>query len=87
MSNNIPLIHFVEFDSLEDILKQPQIPNANFHKVAVQRKAQKYYDKLMANPLEIAKQTYEIEIIPYEDLWEFALDSLGHKLHIVKSKF
>lgn len=55
------------------------IPNSNFHKVAVIRKSTKLYDRLKKVPLEIAKQTHDIEIIPYEDIWELALNSLENK--------
>lgn len=58
-----------------------QIPNANFHKVAVERKTKKYYDSLKTVPLEVANQAYEVEVIPYEDLWEFILEFLGTKFH------
>ena len=56
-----------------------QIPKARFHKAGVIRKAQKYYDQLLATPLEVSGQTHEIEIIPYEDLWAFILESLETK--------
>jgi len=56
-----------------------QIPNAGFHKAGVIRKAQKYYDTLLATPLDVANQAAEIEIIPYEDLWAFILESLETK--------
>lgn len=53
-----------------------QIPGASFHREAVVRKAQKYIDQLSSMPLEVAYQTHEIEIIPYEQLWALALDTL-----------
>lgn len=56
-----------------------QLPEAGFHRAGVVRKAQKFLDKLKTVPLEIASQPFEIEIIPYEDLWQFALDSLENK--------
>ena len=56
-----------------------QLPNANFNKIAAQRKAKKYFDKLLEVPIEKAKQSSEIEIIPYEDLWEFTLELLNKK--------
>ena len=56
-----------------------QIPNASFHKAGVIRNAQKYYDTLLATPLDVAGQSHEIEISPYEDLWEFILESLETK--------
>lgn len=57
------------------------IPNANFHKAAVIRKAQTYREKLLNKPLDLAHQQYKLEIIPYEVLWEFALNSLNNKFH------
>lgn len=59
-----------------------QIPAGAFHREAVARKAQKHLEQLRSVPLEIANQAYEIEIIPYEDLWEMTLASL--QLQIVK---
>ena len=58
-----------------------QIPISSFHKAGVERRAQKFYDKLIEAPLEIAQQIHEIEIIPYEDLWQIALKSLDLKFH------
>lgn len=54
-----------------------QIPAASFHQEMVVKKAQKYIDMLHTQPLEVAYQTHEIEIIPYEHLWEMAMESLG----------
>lgn len=56
-----------------------QIPAASFHKEAVIRKAQKYIDQLATLPLDVAYQTHEIEIIPYEHLWEMALEVLQNQ--------
>ena len=53
-----------------------KIIEANFHPVAASRKASGLCKKLNTVPLDVAKQIYEIEIIPYEDLWELALESL-----------
>jgi len=58
-----------------------QIPLSSFHKVGVQRRAKKYAEKLVTVPLEISKQADEVEIIPYEDLWEMALCSLALQFH------
>ncbi len=58
-----------------------QIPQAAFHKEAVIRKTEKLYALLKRTPLEIANQTHEIEIIPYEDLWNIVLDSLERKFY------
>lgn len=48
------------------------IPEANFHPKAVQRKAAKYRKCLERTPLPISNQAFDLEIIPYEDLWEMA---------------
>lgn len=53
-----------------------KIIQADFHKIAAIRKAFNLRKKLDAAPLRVAKQVYETEIIPYEDLWELALESL-----------
>lgn len=53
-----------------------QLDKGDFHPVAVQRKAEPYYQKLLSVPLQKAKQDYDLEIIPYETLWSFILESL-----------
>ena len=53
-----------------------QLPKGDFHPIAVQRKAEPYYQKLLEVPLHKAKQDYDLEIIPYETLWAFMLESL-----------
>lgn len=58
-----------------------QIPSCNFHKAAVLRRSEKYYEQLKAIPLEVANQAHGIEIIPYEDLWELALASLEPRFY------
>lgn len=57
------------------------LPECSFHKTAVLRKAQKYWEKLQEVPLDVAKQSAEIEIIPYETLWGFVLEALDKKWH------
>jgi tetratricopeptide (TPR) repeat protein len=53
-----------------------QLDKGDFHPVAVQRKAEPYYKKLLEVPLHKAKQDYDLEIIPYETIWSFILESL-----------
>lgn len=55
-----------------------QIPAAAFHKEIVIKKAKKYIDMLQTQPLEVAYQTHEIEIVPYEHLWDLALETLDN---------
>ena len=43
-------------------------------------KAKKHIKQLLSVPIEKAKQSPELEVIPYETLWEFILESLDrHK--------
>lgn len=53
-----------------------QIPIYAFHRERVARHTQKLYDMLCAVPMEVANQTYEIEIIPYEALWQVTVSAL-----------
>lgn len=62
-----------------------QIPNANFHKNGVKRKTAQLLERLKAVPLNVANQTHEIEIIPYETLWQFVLESLENKFHKINA--
>lgn len=59
---------------------------AHFHKNGAIRKAQSYYEKLKAFPAELSAQTTEIEIVPYEYLWECILESLDNKFVKPKKK-
>jgi hypothetical protein len=53
-----------------------QIPANSFHRVAVERHTQKYNRMLESMPLDFARQAHDIEIIPYEQLWDMTLDLL-----------
>lgn len=57
------------------------LPASSFHKKAVLRKADKYWKKLQSVPLEKANQSSDLEIVPYEMLWEFVLEGLDEKWH------
>ncbi|GAB4495638.1 MAG: hypothetical protein OHK0019_25270 [Saprospiraceae bacterium] len=61
-----------------------QIPLASFHREAVARKTERYYKMLSDVPLEAARQAHEIEIIPYETLWDITVAALDLKIHKVK---
>ncbi len=61
-----------------------QVPICSFHKAGVERKSEKYINQLKSVPLEVSNQSHEVEIIPYEDLWFYIIDSLETKFH--KSK-
>ena len=55
------------------------IPSAYFNPVATRRKAEKHLKKLKELPYEKSYVPFEVEIIPYEDLWEVVLEILGQK--------
>jgi len=52
------------------------LPNAHFNKIAAIRKTEKLRNRLAEQPLETANQSSELEIIPYELLWELVLEIL-----------
>lgn len=56
-----------------------QVPEGNMHREAVGRKAEKFVERLKETPVQIADQPFELEIIPYETLWEMVLTLLGKK--------
>lgn len=58
-----------------------QLPPTNFHILGVQRKAKKFLDMLHEVPLSKSSQSAEVEIVPYEVLWDCVLRSLDHKFH------
>jgi hypothetical protein len=53
-----------------------QLPNSYQKRVAFERKALPFYQKLLSVPLSKAQQAPEIETIPYETLYEFICESL-----------
>jgi len=56
-----------------------KIPEANFNRIALERRSKDLYKKLISKPLEVANQPIEMEIIPFEKLWEMVLNSLDKK--------
>ncbi|MEM6376797.1 MAG: hypothetical protein AAF705_01215 [Bacteroidota bacterium] len=54
-----------------------KVPHLGFDKSVILQKTQKTLDQLKAIPLEVANQAVEIEIIPYEKLWQYLLDALN----------
>jgi len=57
------------------------LPKGNFNRIAVERKSKALVEKLQSVPLEVARQSVEIEIVPYEDLWEIVLNMLDNKFY------
>lgn len=55
------------------------IPSNGFHKAGVERKSKKFLERLQSVPPEESGQMNDIEIIPYENLWDLTLESLEYK--------
>jgi len=53
-----------------------QMAKADFNRIRTERYAEKYKVKLLTMPLNIAAHSIEVEIIPYEHLWEMVLNLL-----------
>ena len=53
-----------------------QIPKSAFDLEEVKDKTGEDYQSLQALPIELANQAHEIEIVPYEYLWEMILETL-----------
>lgn len=52
------------------------LPKNAFQKKIALKKAKKDFEALQSLPIEIANQTFEIEIIPYEKLWFMVLETI-----------
>lgn len=63
-----------------------QMAGSGFHKAAVERNAEKYVKLLSTVPLDFAKQSHDIEIIPYEALWKMVVASLDNTIYKIKVK-
>ena len=63
-----------------------QIPMGQFDPEAIKPKVERFRASLEQTPLQLANQTYEIEIIPYEDLWNLAMESLAKEAEPAKGK-
>lgn len=53
-----------------------QVPQGNFIHKQVLRKAHRFWEALQSMPLVTARQNAELEVVPYETLWEYVLQSL-----------
>lgn len=56
-----------------------QIPVSSFHKAGVERRAKKYLDKMKTVEINFNSQAHEVEIMPFETMWQFILDALKNK--------
>ncbi|MBK8698871.1 MAG: hypothetical protein IPN29_04770 [Saprospiraceae bacterium] len=63
-----------------------EIVRNNYHVVAIERHARKYFTKLVANPKISTEEAAEVEFIPYEHLWDIILNFLKKRRSIEVSK-
>lgn len=56
-----------------------EVVRNNYHIVAIERHAKKYYGKLLANPKLTSDEAAEVEFIPYEHLWEIIMNFMKHR--------
>jgi hypothetical protein len=56
------------------------LPKNRFDPLVVQRKSARYFTELQQHPFEMSNQSLQIEVIPFEDLWEMILQSLEKQL-------
>jgi hypothetical protein len=62
-----------------------QLAKADLHPIRGQRYAQKYHDKLVAHPLSKSRQGVEVEVVPYDDLWDLIIEMCGRNGNGFKS--
>lgn len=58
-----------------------EIPKQNFNKIRVDRHTSSLKSKLYAAQIELLNQPFEVEVVPYENLWEIIINSLESKKH------
>ncbi len=57
------------------------IPKQGFNKKAVERSSLPLFNRMIQSEIQLIDQPFEIEIIPYENLWEIILSYLSTKHH------
>lgn len=57
-----------------------KIPEAEYHPLRTIRYVKKYEQKLRENPFEVSMKDVDVEIIPYEQLWEIILEILERNI-------
>jgi len=62
-----------------------QIPRANFHPFLTSKYTENLLKKLKSKQTKLYEHTIEVEIIPFEDLWEITLDMLEKNLNKTKT--
>lgn len=53
------------------------LPSCSFNRIAVERKSAVYRERLQSVPIDLARQDHDLEIVPYEVLWDQVLTMLS----------
>ena len=61
------------------------LPKSDFHPVRVEARTKDFWKKLQATPMMVSEQSHEVEIIPYEHLWEIVMEILHDRVKKKKS--
>ncbi len=57
-----------------------KLPEAEYHPLRTERYVKKYEKKLRENPFKISLKSIDVEIIPYEQLWEIIIGILDENI-------
>ena len=57
-----------------------KLPIYRFQPDILNKKLQKYYNLLEQTPLELTEKDTQIEVIPYEQLWQMVMNNLDYKI-------
>lgn len=58
-----------------------ELPNARYHRAAVERKTERYLQRLQGEPIRESQQQLTVEVMPYEQVWPVVLKQLGNTFH------
>ena len=53
-----------------------KMPDAGYHPIRLQRHTKKYYTRMIEAPIVIQENSKDVEIIPYEHLWDIVIELL-----------
>lgn len=61
-----------------------QIPISGFHRAGVERRAERYLKKLYSIKINFYNQAHEVEVLPFEIMWQFIVISLQNRFSKTK---
>lgn len=53
-----------------------EVSRASFRQEGAMKRTRKYHSMLSEVPLEVSNQSHDLEILPYEDIWEIVVEQL-----------